>query len=237
MKTLIDIKDLYAEDGGRPVFEGARLRLNAGERVFLTAPAASGKSTLVRLLAGLIRPGKGSISIYGNDLSTLNGEELDLLRSRAGFITKDTALISNLKALENVALPLLYHTRRDYDSLMEEAARLLDRTGFKGDLWGLPGGLSLKERREVSVARALSLEPDILICEGLWDGLPEAEKKNLSRVIVEYQKGSPERLLLFTADNGGGARLLEPHRVIRIENSRFMEDGKDDGDTGKRPQV
>ncbi|MBI1911321.1 MAG: ATP-binding cassette domain-containing protein [Deltaproteobacteria bacterium] len=223
MAQFVEIKELtsYSEDG-RAVFENAGLILKGGERVLITAPVASGKSLLLKLLSGIEKPEKGQVLIFGEDTSAIDNEALNRLRSRLGFVFQDNVLISNLKVLENIALPLLYHSNMPYDEVMERALELLDKTGFRGDPWVQPGSLALYSKKEVAVARAMALEPDIIVCESLCEGLTEAEKGQISDLLIKYQENS-NRLLVFTAVNDADAGLLRPDRVIRIEGNRFLE--------------
>lgn len=226
MGTLVDIRSVscYTE-AGRPLFEDASLSFSNGERVLIIAPLASGKSVLIRMLAGLTTPDKGTVRVFGEEIAALAKEELNKLRQRIGFVFHDSVLISNLKVIENVALPLMYHRGSiSFEEAMQEAARLIEGTGFRGDLWGLPGMLPLYAKKEIALARALILKPEIVVCENLWDGLTDTEKRSLSLLLLKYQESNPASLLVFTALNDADAALVKPGRVIRIDGSRITEE-------------
>lgn len=224
MATIIELDKVtcFSEEG-RPVFDEADLRLNSGERVLLAAPIASGKSLLVKLIAGLERPVSGRVLLFGQDISELSTDGLNDLRKRMAFIFQENALISNLKAVENVALPLLYHSALSRKESMDRAMQLLDLTGFRADPWTLPGHLPVYAKKEVALARALITEPEALICESFWDWLTEAEKEHLSSLVVRYHRSGPGRLLLFSSVNESDSALLSADRVIKIEANRFAE--------------
>lgn len=228
MGTIVEIKSIscYTE-AGRPLFEDASLSFSSGERVLVIAPVASGKSVLIRMLAGLIKPDKGTVEVFGEDISALARDELNKLRQRIGFVFHDSVLISNLKVIENVALPLMYHRSAiSFEEAMQEAARLIEGTGFRGDLWGLPGMLPLYAKKEIALARALVLKPEIVVCENLWDGLTDTEKRSLSLLLIKYQEANPASLLVFTALNEAEASLVRPGRVVRIDGSRITEESR-----------
>lgn len=212
----------YSEEG-LPLFEEANLRLAAGERVLVTAPVASGKSVFLKLLAGLMKPEKGVVFVLGQDVSELEGESLNALRRRMGFVFQDNILISNLKVIENVALPMLYHTEASYEEAMERARGLLDLVGFRGDVWELPGPLPLYARKEVAIARALALDPQIIICENIWDFLKDDEKAHLSELLLRYHLKAEGRVMVFTANSEQDEGYMRPHRVVRIECNGFRE--------------
>lgn len=226
MGTLVDIKSVSCyNEAGRPLFEDANLSFSGGERVLIIAPVASGKSVLIRMLAGLSMPDKGTVSVFGEDIVSLTKDGLNKLRQRMGFVFHDSVLISNLKVIENVALPLIYHRAAlSYEDAMQEAAMLLERTGFRGDLWGLPGVLPLYAKKEIALARALVLRPEIIVCENLWEGLTDTEKTGLSSLLLQYHESNPGGLLVFTALSDADAPHVRPHRVIRIEGSRISEE-------------
>jgi ABC-type transporter Mla maintaining outer membrane lipid asymmetry ATPase subunit MlaF len=223
MPKLVEFKDVGLKAHGRLVFERACLRLSGHEKVLLTAPVASGKADFVRLLAGLELPDSGVIEVLGVDLSKASQADLSNVRGRMGFIFEENILISNLKVVENVALPLLYHSGLGYGELMEKAEGLLERSGFKGDLWALPGPLPLYAKKEVAVARALALQPKIIVCESMGHGLTDSEKRSIAGLLLDYYESSGDALLIFTADSMEDAGLIRPDRVVRIEGMGFKE--------------
>ncbi len=224
MPPVIEIDGLtcYAERG-RVIFEDAGLVLNAGEKAVITAPLASGKSLLVKILSGIVVPDKGTVRIFGEDIGGLSKDRLNGVRKRMGFVFHDNVLISNLKVIENVALPLLYHTDLPSDEVMERALELLKLTGFAGDIWALPGPLPVYSRKEVSLAKALALDPEVLVCENLSYGLTGEELQNLFDLVIKYQKGRKDSLLLMTALSDAEINLVKPDRAIRIQGNRFVE--------------
>lgn len=208
---------------GSAVFDGANLRLIAGERVLITAPVASGKSLFLKLLAGLSRPEKGVVFLFGRDMAELDADGLNQARSRMGFVFQENILISNLKVVENVALPILYHGSISYEEAMKRSFELLDMTGFRGDAWSLPGPLPHYAKKEVALARALALDPDIVVCENIWDFLKDDEKTHISALLNGYQARHRGALMIFTANSENDAQYSRPDRVIRIESGGFTE--------------
>lgn len=221
---LIELRGITLRtDDGAFIFNGANLSLYPGERVLVTAPVASGKGVLIRLISGLVRPDEGSVILFGTDISDLKSERLAAIRKRLGLVFQDSILISNLKAVENVALPLLYHTDLPYDDAMARAMELLGLAGYRGDSWALPGPLPQHAKKEVAIARALALEPQALICESLSEGLTIEEQERLAGLLLKYQEQRPESLLVFTSTGTAEASLYRPDRVIRIEGRDFTE--------------
>jgi len=224
MAFLIEIRDVtcFTEDG-RTIFDRITLTLSEGERVLVTAPIASGKGLFIKLIAGMERPASGSITVFGTDTSALSVHALNNIRKRIGFIVHDNILISNLKVIENVALPLLYHAGLSYNESIRRAATLLSSVGYKGSPWELPGPLPLYLKKTVAVARSLALDPQIIVCENLSEGLMPSENDFLSDIIVEYQEAQAGRMAVFTAAAGTDVSRIRPSRVVRIANGGLFE--------------
>lgn len=222
MPALVEFIDVNCcGEDGRVLFGNVSLTLNAGDNLAVAAPMASGKSLLLRLMAGLAKPDKGAVMVFGKDTSLQGAGETRGIRARMGMIFKDTVLISNLKVIENVLLPLLYHSELSYAECMDRARELLGLIGFKGDEWGLPGGLPIYTKKLITVARALAMGPEILLCENLMDGLMDEEKKTAASVILGYLS-SGRRLLVSTTTDESDLALLRPERVIRIQDGRLV---------------
>ncbi len=221
---LIEIKEITCSSGdGRKVFEKASLKLFGGEKVLVTAPVASGKSLLLKLIAGLVKPEEGEVRVFGGDITRLSDSELKAIRKRMGFVFQDTTLISNLKVIENVALPVMYHTDMTFDASMERSRLLLEDAGFTGDLWALPGPLPLFAKKEVAAARAVSLGPEILLCENIAEGLTVSEMEKIASFILKYHGHYGGRLLILTSSTAAEAPFFRPDRRITIEGRRFVE--------------
>lgn len=226
MPDIVEINNacVYEKDG-RSIFEGVNLRLGSGEKVFLVAPLGSGKGLLLRWIAGMERPAKGSVRVLGQDISTLDADGLNALRCRLGLVVHENCLISNLKVIENCLLPLLYHTNMPYDEAMKKAGALLESAGFTGDPWEMPGPLPNYVKKQIAIARALVLDPEIIVCENLSDGLTSVESARLFELILNYRSSSHCALFLFTSNDMDDAAFVKPDRILRIENNRIVEEG------------
>jgi ABC-type transporter Mla maintaining outer membrane lipid asymmetry ATPase subunit MlaF len=223
MPALIELKDLSccAEDGS-VVFDSVDLKFSGGEKVILTGPLGSGKGRFVRMLAGVVPPVKGKLFLFGTDTSGLDMDELNVIRRRMGFVLQESTLISNLKVLENAALPLLYHSDLSQEECMERALKLLGRTGYKGGLWDLPAHLPLHSKKEVAVARALALAPEIVVCENISSGLTDDEKERMAGFLTDYHGAMPGRLLIVSSNADLDMQLYEPDRVVRIVDRKLV---------------
>jgi phospholipid/cholesterol/gamma-HCH transport system ATP-binding protein len=224
MAVLIELKDVTSFSGDESSFiDGANVKFLRGEKVVVLGSLASGKGLLIHLVAGLVRPYKGTVYVFGQDITWLDSEAINEIRQKIGFVFPECTLISNLKVIENVALPLLYHSDLAHEECMERALRLLGSAGYRGGVWDQPGHLSPYARKAVAVARALAMDPDIVVCEDLTSGLSEEQRSGLAAVTNEYYETRKGSLLLHITHEESDIDIIRPDRVIRIEGNRFVE--------------
>lgn len=224
MAVLIELKDVTCFSGDESSFiDAANVKFLRGEKVVVLAPMASGKGLLINLVAGLVRPYEGTVYVFGQDTTWLDGEAINAIRQKIGFVFPECTLISNLKVIENVALPLLYHSDLTYDECMERSLKLLGSAGYRGGVWDQPGHLSPYARKAVATARALAMAPEIVVSEDLTIGLTEPQKAGLAAVTSEYHKTHDRSLLLHITYEESDIDLIRPDRVVRFEGNRLVE--------------
>lgn len=168
-KPVIEATDLRKEfhlgEQTIAAVDGVDLEIQAGEMVSIVGPSGSGKSTLLGLIGGLDSPSSGSIAIDQVEISSLNERELTEIRNqKLGFIFQFFNLIPSLSALENVALPIQFSKKAQFDP-DQRAQKLLERFGLAGRLDHRPGQLSGGEQQRVAIARALANNPPILMAD------------------------------------------------------------------------
>ncbi len=224
MSKLIEIKGLYYATGsGAAIFEDVDAEFYQGERVAIVGPLGSGKATLLRLLLGLEKPQQGRISLLGKDIGTLERQEIDMLRQDIGVVFENSALISNLKVIENVMLPIQYHTDLAADAIMERALSLLYSVGYRGDMWELPGPLPSYTKKSIAIARAMALDPVIMIYDRLMEGLDVYQGLEILRFVDGFHKDRKDRLSVMIANDERDVRDIMPDSVLRIENRRIVK--------------
>jgi phospholipid/cholesterol/gamma-HCH transport system ATP-binding protein len=154
-------------------------------------------------------------------MATATRDELSRVRTRMGAVLGDVALISNLKVIENVALPLMYHTNVGSAEALERSVELLDTMGYDMDKWSLPGLLPPYALKLVTIARALIMDPAVLLYESVSAIFTESERANIARLLCNYQGASEERLLVFVSSREQDSTLIKADRVVRIVDGRF----------------
>jgi phospholipid/cholesterol/gamma-HCH transport system ATP-binding protein len=175
--------------------------INAGEMTLLLTPKDEVSSFLTRAIIGLEKPVSGSVFLLGTVTGALTVRELHEIRRRIGVAFGSGGLISNLRIWENLALPLSYHQNLNSDEIVARGSALLERLGFTGSLTALPGNLTTSQKKIVGVARAMLIDPDVMVYESPVSGLTQEEKANLYNIITEFHREKPGRAsLLITSD-------------------------------------
>ena len=175
--------------------------LPSGELAGVVSPRQEQSDLLVRLALGLVRPAAGSVQVLGRELAQASERTLVALRREVAVLFPGGGLISNLKVWENLVLPLEYHADCKAQQIEERGRAALSRVGYSGGLMALPGHLSLYQRRQVGLARALLTEPRLLIYNAVLDGLSREEKAAITAVALAFHRERPERSSLFLTPN------------------------------------
>lgn len=162
---LSHVSKSYGQRGEVEVFTDASLRVRRGEFVALTGPVGCGKTTLIRIIAGLERPDSGSVSVLGLELSRANERDLASLRSsRIGFVPQTQCLVDGFTVAQNVELPL-FLSGAGREERSRAAEKVLESLGIAPEAGRQVGGLSVGERQLVSVARAIVADPELILMD------------------------------------------------------------------------
>ena len=181
--NLIEIHDLHYSFGARHIFKGLELTIRRGEVTAIMGPSGTGKTTLLRLITRQLVPDHGSILIDGVDIATLSNDELYKLRQRFGMLFQNGALLTDLSVFENVAFPLREHTRLTNRLIRHVVLTKLHAVGLRGAADMMPAQLSGGMARRVALARAMVMDPDILIYDEPFVGLDPISMGVIVRLV------------------------------------------------------
>jgi phospholipid/cholesterol/gamma-HCH transport system ATP-binding protein len=169
--SIIEIRDLGYEINGRPVFSGLDVDIARGRITAVMGPSGTGKTTLLRLITGQVKADSGSITVAGQDMRTVPRKELFVLRRRMGMLFQNGALLTDLSVFENVAFPLREHTDLPERLIRQLVLTKLQAVGLRGAAELMPSELSGGMSRRVALARAIVMDPEILIYDEPFVGL------------------------------------------------------------------
>jgi len=208
-EPVISVRDVVVSYNGRRVLDGINLNISRGETMVLLGGSGSGKSTLLRQIIGLERPQSGRILVNGVDLANCRLEDLKKLRRSIGVAFQNAALFNSMSVEDNVALPLREHTR-----LEESTIRLM--TWMKLAVVGLaefgklsPQALSGGMKKRAAVARALSLDPEILVFDEPSAGLDPIVAAELDELILGLKRAFNMTVVVVTHEMASAFRIAD----------------------------
>jgi phospholipid/cholesterol/gamma-HCH transport system ATP-binding protein len=182
--SIVEIRNLgYAVNGGRPVFAGLDMDIPRGRITAVMGPSGTGKTTLLRLITGQVRADAGSIVVAGEELRGMRRADLYVLRRRMGMLFQNGALLTDLSVFENVAFPLREHTDLPERLIRQLVLTKLQAVGLRGAAELMPAELSGGMSRRVALARAIVMDPEILIYDEPFVGLDPISLGVILRLI------------------------------------------------------
>lgn len=196
----IEVKDLRKSFGSQKVLNGIDLSVAEGETVAILGRSGTGKSILLKLLIGLQQPGSGSIRIHGQEITKLELDPLNEIRKKIGFLFQQAALYDSLTVEDNVAFPLSRHTQLSEAERKDRARNLLASVGMDKDLEKMPSEISGGMQKRVGLARALALDPDILLSDEPTAGLDPITATEIGNLIAQLKKDHKKTSIVVTHD-------------------------------------
>lgn len=198
---MLEIQNLskeYPAPGGRlPVLSDACLTLKAGDAVSIIGPSGSGKSTLLYILGGMETPTSGTVRLEGRNPHELDGRALAAFRNeKIGFVFQDHHLLPQCNVLENVLVPTL--VSNNSDSVQQRAMDLLERVGLKSRLYHRPHELSGGEKQRAALARALIMQPRLILCDEPTGNLDHDSAKSVMSLLFDLHKMQQGILIVVT---------------------------------------
>ena len=182
-ENLIEIRDLNYSRGARVIFKGLNLTIKRGQITAIMGPSGTGKTTLLRLITRQLIPHQGTILIDGVNIATLNLAQLYKMRRRFGMLFQNGALLTDLNVFENVAFPLREHTELTNRLIRHVVLTKLHAVGLRGAADMVPSELSGGMARRVALARAMVMDPDILIYDEPFVGLDPISMGVIVRLV------------------------------------------------------
>ncbi len=217
---MIRIDNIHKSFGQLEVLKGVSLRVKKGEIVSIVGPSGAGKTTLLQIMGTLDTPDKGTISIQGEEISTMNERKLSAFRNKhIGFVFQFHQLLPEFTALENVMIPAFIAGRKQKET-EEKALNLLELLGLKDRASHKPSELSGGEKQRVAVARALINDPDVILADEPSGSLDSKSKEELHKIIFNLREKLGQTFVIVTHDEEL-AKLTD--RTINIIDGQIVD--------------
>jgi len=219
---VIEVERVY-KSFGEPVLRGVNLRVGRGRLVGLVGPPASGKSVLLRIIAGLLEPEAGSVRVDGEEMVGLNYQQRGRLQGRIGMAFQNIALFDHLSVGENLAFPLRRQKALPEDEINGRVSAELAAVGLAGFEERAVQGLSGGQKRRVGIARAAITRPPVLLYDEPAAGLDPVSTSRMFALLVDQKKRLKSTLLVVSSDLD---RLFEvTDEVAVLHNGRVLCQG------------
>lgn len=198
---VINIKDLYKSFGVNKVLNGIDLDIYKGENVVVLGRSGSGKSVLIKIISGLLKPDKGIVKVLGCEVDKLSSKELQELRLKIGFSFQNSALYDSMTVRENLSFPLIRNKRNLSRKEVNEAAeQVLEDVGLSQAINQMPSELSGGQRKRIGIARTLILRPEIMLYDEPTAGLDPVTSMEINELINEVQELYHTSSIIITHD-------------------------------------
>jgi len=205
------------------VLNGIDLSVARGETLAVLGRSGTGKSVLLKLLIGLQKPDAGSIRINGKEIADLDRKQLNEVRKTVGFLFQQAALYDSMTVEQNVEFPLSRHTEMSAEDLKKRARELLASVGMEKDLEKMPSEISGGMQKRVGLARAIALEPGIVLFDEPTAGLDPITGAEIGQLISQLKEKHQMASIVVTHDIHGAKQFSD--RVVMLNEGNILVEG------------
>lgn len=198
--NIIELRDVHTAFNGQKVHSGINLCIKEGEIMSLIGSSGVGKSVLLKELIGILKPDKGEIIVMGKNIVPLKEEELIKIRRNIGILFQGSALFDSLTVYENIAYPLREHAKLKEKEIEEKVREKLNLVGLEGVEQKLPDELSGGMKKRVGLARAIAVEPKIILYDEPTTGIDPINADRINELILDLQNKLGTTTLIVTHD-------------------------------------
>jgi phospholipid/cholesterol/gamma-HCH transport system ATP-binding protein len=223
MNAMIDIQGVHKTFDDNHVLRGIDLAIAEGQTTVIIGGSGSGKSVLMKQMLGLMRPDRGRVLVDGEDISDFSERQMVHVRAKFGMVFQQAALFDSMSVGDNVAFPLREHLKLSEDELRDRVAEKLQLVGLDGIQRRFPAELSGGMRKRVGLARAIVLDPQILLYDEPTTGLDPITAANVDEMIMDAQEKLGVTSVVISHDIASSLRV--GHHVAMLFEGLIVEQG------------
>jgi phospholipid/cholesterol/gamma-HCH transport system ATP-binding protein len=219
----IEFEQVSKSFGAKHILSEVSWSAPSGQAVCVLGRSGTGKSVTLKLIMALLRPDRGTVRIDGEDITRLEGPNLGRVRRKIGYLFQDAALFDSLTLYDNLALPLRRLTRKSAAEIDFAIDGVLRQVGLAGDKAKMPSELSGGMRKRAGLARALVLEPKILLADEPSSGLDRITASEIDELLLRQKAENKTTLIVVTHDVHGARRVAD--RILVLDRGRLIAQG------------
>jgi len=212
--------------GSRTILDGVTFQVPKGRSVSILGRSGTGKSVTLKLMIGLLTPDSGLVQVLGKEPSKLSADELSSLRRRMGFLFQSFALFDSISVHDNIAFPLRRNTKKSEPEIRDRVQGLLDQVRLSDEGQKMPSELSGGMRKRAALARALAMDPEVLLVDEPSAGLDPITSDEIDE-LLEGLKDDEHTTLVVVTHNMPSARRLG-HELVFLDQGRVLVQGAPD---------
>lgn len=231
----VELESVRLTLGERPIFEDLSCRFSRARITVLMGGSGTGKSTVLRMIGGLLRPDSGRVLVAGEDVAALPDAEVQRVRRRLGMLFQDGALLDSMTVLENVGLPLREHTKLGAAEIRDAVHERLAAVGLEGVDHLLPGELSGGMLRRVALARAIIMDPEIILCDEPFSGLDPPNVERIEDLFGELCRSRGLTLIVTSHHMASSLRMSD--QIVLLRHGRAVTGSPDSLATSGDPEI
>ena len=222
-QPVIEVRDMVKSFGSQCVLDGINLDVYPGEIMVIMGGSGCGKSTLLRHLIGSLHPDKGSVKLFGRELTEMSEKELNEVRKHFGILFQSGALFNSLTVGENVALPLREHTDLDKATIEIMVKIKLELVGLRHHADKMPAQISGGMKKRAGLARAISLDPQILFYDEPSAGLDPVTSAQIDQLIIDFTRKLHVTSVVVTHEMDSAFTIAD--RMCMLDRGRILKMG------------
>jgi len=224
--SLIELRNVHKRFGRLVVLNGVSLAIEEGQSLVVIGASGSGKSVMLKHIVGLLRPDDGEVFFDGTRIDPLPEKDIMPIRRRCGFLFQMGALFDSLTVGENIAFPLQEHTKKPKDEIAQVVNDKLSMVGLAGIEKKMPGELSGGQKKRVALARAIALDPELILYDEPTTGLDPIRSDVINELIIKLQRELRTTSITVTHDMNSAFKIA--NRIVMLHEGKIIIDGTPD---------